>query len=135
MSSDQLEELTAQLGAAYQIFKEAEKQKEELRKAFLEATEDKGDSFSYVNSLDGNVYTRSTSKSYMLDDERLQQEDPELYEAVTYVVEQRQLKQIEDLTADQQAALQPYMYAKGSVRFLAPRQASEEELGESQIHH
>lgn len=89
--------------------------------------------FTFVNSEDGYVYGRSVSSgSIFLDEDRLQAENPELWERVTFVPEpQRQLKSFDELSKEDLAALTDFMYeGKPSVRLLPPRKATEEELSE-----
>lgn len=87
--------------------------------------------FIYVNPEDGMVYQRQVVEgSPMLDDERLQEEAPDLWEEITYIPEpERKLKPLDTLTGEQLAALQPFLYsAKPSVKLAAPRKAKPEEL-------
>jgi hypothetical protein len=87
--------------------------------------------FVYVNRDDKMVYQRQVVEgSPMLDDERLQEEAPELWEEITYVPEpERKLKSFDQLSAEQLAAVQPFLYsAKPSVKLAAPRKAKPEEL-------
>lgn len=86
---------------------------------------------SFINPEDQMVYTRQVqSGSAILDDERLQEVDPDLYEAVTYVPEpERRLKSLDDLTPSQLAKLQEFMYeGPPVVKLAAPRKAKPEEL-------
>lgn len=87
--------------------------------------------FQYVNSDDEMVYTKSiVAGSIQLDDERLKECDPDLYEQVTYVPEpERRLRPLDELPDIVLAKLQKYMYeGKPIVKFPAPRKAKAEEL-------
>lgn len=87
-------------------------------------------SFSFVNPVDGMVYQRVIVEgSPMLDDERLKEEDPEFWAEISHIPQERVMKPIEDLTQDQIAKLQEYVYtAKPTVKLAAPRKAKSEEL-------
>jgi hypothetical protein len=87
--------------------------------------------YTYLNKDDGYVYSRIVSSGGVhLDDERLQAEDPELYEAVTFEPEvKRELKSIDELTDEQIAQVQEYIYeGEPTVKLAAPREAKPEEL-------
>ncbi len=85
--------------------------------------------YTYISS-DGMVYSRQVvSGSPMLDDERLRDEDPELWEAITHIPQERVMKPLEELSDDQLAALSDFMYSgKPTVKLGAPRKAKPEEL-------
>lgn len=87
--------------------------------------------FTYVNKDLGLVFQKQVSAgSIYIDDERLAEEDPELYEQVTYIPEpQRELKQLETLPPDVLAKLTDYIYeGKPTIKLSAPRKAKDEEL-------
>lgn len=86
--------------------------------------------FSYVNEEDGQVYQRIISEGApSLDDEGLKEEQPGLWEAITQEVTRRELRPLEELTPEQQAALRPYLtMPKPQTRLGAPRRAKPEEL-------
>lgn len=87
--------------------------------------------FTYVNKELGLVFHKQVSSgSAFIDDERLAEEDPELYEAVTYVPEpERQLKNLEDLPPELLAKIADYIYeGRPTVKLTAPRKAKDEEL-------
>jgi hypothetical protein len=86
--------------------------------------------FEYVNPSDGRVYRRSVvAGSPSLDDDALQEENPELWHSITEVVVKRELKPLEDLTPEQVAELQPYItMPEPQVKLTAPRRATQEEL-------
>lgn len=89
--------------------------------------------FTYFNPDTKMIYERQIAQGApSLDDERLQEENPDLYARVTYVPEpKRQLRPLEDLADEDLAALQDYVFeGKPSVRLASPRKASEEELSE-----
>ena len=88
--------------------------------------------YSYVNKDDGFVYTKQVSSgSIFVDDERLADENPSLYEQVTVIPEpQRQLRPLEELEPELLAKLAEYMYeGPPKVSLAAPRKAKPEELG------
>lgn len=90
-------------------------------------------SYVYVNPDDRRVYTKTVvSGSVILDNERLREEDPALYEQVTYTPEpERKIKPLSELTDIQAALLQEYMYeGKPVIKLLSPRRAKPEELEE-----
>lgn len=84
--------------------------------------------FTHINKADGRVYSRQINEgAAILDDERIQEEDPELWKQITEP--QRVIKPLEKLTSEQLVALRPYIYASKPVAKLsAPRQAKPEEL-------
>lgn len=86
---------------------------------------------TYINPVDGFVYQRQVSTGgFNLDDDRLKEQDPELYEAVTYEPEvKRQLKELDELTDEQIVKIQQYMYeGQPTMKLAAPRRAKPEEL-------
>jgi hypothetical protein len=86
--------------------------------------------YTYVNPEDRQVYGRRIqSGPTTLDDERLQQEDPELYKRVTETETKRVLKDIKKLSPEDLAAVGEYIYeAKPKVQLAPPRPAKPEEL-------
>lgn len=86
--------------------------------------------YKYVNPELGLVFERQIRQgSVMLDDERLKEEQPELYEKITE--ETRVVKDFDTLDEDTVAAVQPYVYrGKPTVALPAPRKAKEEELAD-----
>lgn len=87
--------------------------------------------FTYVNKELGVVFQKQVSSgSVYIDDERLAEDDPDLYEEVTYVPEpERQLKDLESLPPNVLAQLADYIYeGKPTVKLTAPRKAKDEEL-------
>lgn len=87
--------------------------------------------YTFVNPTDGMVYTKQVSAgSIYVDDERLAQENPDLWEKVSYVPEpERQLRSLDDLAPDVLAELAEYMYeGPPKVSLPAPRKAKPEEL-------
>jgi hypothetical protein len=88
--------------------------------------------FVYVNVEDGMVYQRQVVDGPVLvDDTRLRDEDSELWEIVTFTLPWGDtiVRPLEDLEPADIADLQPYMYrGKPTVKFPAPRKATEEEL-------
>lgn len=88
-------------------------------------------SFTYVNKELKVVFQKQVSSgSIYIDDERLAEEDPELYDEVTYVPEpERQLKDLESLPPHVLAKLADYIYeGRPTVKLAAPRKAKDEEL-------
>ena len=84
--------------------------------------------YTYINPDDGMVYQRGTQESGpSLDDERLQEEDPDLWYSITKM--ERVVKDPSTWTEEQLAAVQPYMIP-GSIkaRLVPPRKAKPEEL-------
>lgn len=86
--------------------------------------------YTYVNPEDGMVYSRQVAAGKLhLDDDLLKEQDPELYERVTHIPQERQLKPFEELSDDDTAAVQDYIYeGKPTVKLGAPRKAKPEEL-------
>jgi hypothetical protein len=209
-----LTKITTELGEAYKAWKDGEKDKDELRKQFFTAIDERlaqekpaekyvtighrgmaeedarerltkkyptwkvdelrpsGDgweailvelsayaAFTFVNAADGKVYQRQVSAgSVYIDDERLLEEDPDLWFKVTEVPNrgtladllyecgvdhlevdnkidylwpesQRVLRPLDSLDADTLAALSEYIYeGKPTVKLAAPRKAKAEEL-------
>lgn len=114
--------------------------------------------FTYVNRDLGMIFQKQVSAgSIYVDDERLQEENPQLWHKVTVIpnadvirnviyecggdVDQfeglwytyqgpRELKDLSTLDADTLAALSEYIYqGKPTVKLAAPRKAKDEELG------
>lgn len=85
---------------------------------------------TFVNPEDGMVYSRRVSAGPLnFDDELLKQRDPELYERVTYLPEERQLKQLDEISGEDMAALADYLYeGKPQIKLAPPRKAKPEEL-------
>lgn len=82
-------------------------------------------SFSFEN--DGFIYQRQvTEGSLMIDDERLKEENPQLWEEIT--VPTRELKPPETLTPEQIAEVRKFFYrGKPSVKLAAPRKVKSHE--------
>lgn len=91
--------------------------------------------YQFVNPDDGQVYSRQVSSGTMhLDEERLQADDPELFEAVTYIPQERQLRSLEELEPEQVARLQEYLYeGRPRVKLAPPREAKPEEVAASNL--
>lgn len=90
-------------------------------------------SFSH-EAPDGMVYQRQVVQgAAMIDDEKIQLEDPELWDAVTYLPEpKRILRPLDQLDPELLAQLEKYIYAaKPTVKLPAPRK-KKEELDEGQ---
>lgn len=91
-------------------------------------------SFTYVNATDGMVYTRQIVEgSLLLDDKRLQAEDHELHDHVTFELPwgERVVRPFETLDSEQLSAISRYVYHdKPTVKLAPPRPAKEEELAE-----
>lgn len=86
--------------------------------------------FVHVNPEDGKLYRRNVSQGGpMLDNERLQAEDPALWKRITKPA--RTLKPIDTLPDKDLAAMQAY-FVPGQmvVKLDAPRAAKPEELGD-----
>lgn len=86
--------------------------------------EEDPDFMPYSFEHEGRVFQRQiVAGSPLLDDERLQEEDPELWEEVTFIPEpERQLRPLDELDPETLARLQTYMYeGKPTVKFPAPR--------------
>lgn len=87
--------------------------------------------FTFVNPEDGMVYQKQVvAGSVMFDDERFKEDHPKLYDVVTYVPEpKRELRPLDDLSDEQIAVIQDYVYeGKPVVKLAAPRKAKEDEL-------
>lgn len=84
--------------------------------------------FFYVNHELGLVFQRSITKGEpIVDDEALQQEDPDLYKEVVEMVPM--LKPLDEMTDKQRAGVQKYTYRKPpKQRLEPPRRAKPEEL-------
>lgn len=91
--------------------------------------------FVYVNHDDGNVYRRNVSQAGpSLDDDRLKEENPELWKRITEVKvvprqQVRVLKDLETLPNEDLAEIQEY-FVPGpmTVKLDAPRKAKPDEL-------
>jgi hypothetical protein len=88
--------------------------------------------FTFVNPEDGMVYARQQrAGSLHLDEERLREENPDLYERVTYVPDERVLRDLDEIDDEDTAVLGEYLYSdKPTMRLAPPRKAKPEELGE-----
>ena len=87
--------------------------------------------FTFVNHEDGMVYQKQVASGpVMFDDERFKQDHPMLYEVVTHVPEpKRELRPLDDLSDEQIAIIQDYIYeGKPTIKLAAPRKAKEDEL-------
>jgi len=87
--------------------------------------------FTFVNPNDGMVYQKQiVAGPVMFDDERFEKDHPTLYHVVTHVPEpERQLRPLDELSEEQIAILQDYIYeGKPVVKLAAPRKAKPEEL-------
>jgi hypothetical protein len=87
--------------------------------------------FTFVNPNDGRVYQRSVVEgSPLVDDERLQAEDPELWQRISFIPEPKPtLKPLEELSDEDLAAIRKYLYrGRPTVKLPQPRKATEEEL-------
>jgi hypothetical protein len=91
-------------------------------------------SFTFVNPEDGMVYSKQVvSGAPYLDDDLLQEMDPELYEEVTYEKVERKLRSLDELSPQQLAKVQEYIYeGKPVVKLAAPRKAKPGELAETE---
>lgn len=175
-----LENIVAELGAAYDTWKGGEKEKNELKDEFFKlATQEAGNGplaekvveikarddvqakqiaiqrypawipddirehpdregyyeiiirenpelMTFTFEHDGRVFQRQiVSGSPILDDERLQAEDPELWERITYVPEpERKLRDFDDLDPETLGALSEYLHeSKPTIKFPAPKRA------------
>lgn len=92
-------------------------------------------SYTYVNLVDEMVYVRRVDDGpTLLDDERLEIEDPTLYKQVTFELPwgARIPIPIENLKAGLQQAIAEYIYTgKPVIKLPAPRKAKAEELEEA----
>lgn len=87
--------------------------------------------FVFVNPLDKKVYRKQVvTGGTLLDEEKLQREDPELWERITFVPEpEPRIKSSEDLDPDDYAKMQKYVYpGPPQIKLAAPRKAKEHEL-------
>jgi hypothetical protein len=87
--------------------------------------------FVFVNDEDGMVYQKQVvSGPVMFDDERFEKDHPMLYHVVTHVPEpKRELRPLEDLSDEQIAIIQDYIYeGKPVIKLAAPRKAKEDEI-------
>jgi hypothetical protein len=89
--------------------------------------------YTFVNVEDGMVYQRQVVPGgQLLDDDRMREEDPDLYEEVTFELPwgDRIVRPLDALDPRTLADVQGYIYrGKPSVKLPAPRKATEEELG------
>ncbi len=92
-------------------------------------------SYTYVNLVDGMVYVRRVDDGpTLLDDERLESENPTLYKRVTYELPwgTRIPIPIDHLKVSDQKAIAEYIYTgKPIIKLPAPRKAKDEELEEA----
>jgi hypothetical protein len=87
--------------------------------------------FVFVNPVDKKVYRKQVvGGSPMLDDDALKEEDPELWERITFVPEpERRLKAQDELEAEDLAKMQKYMYpGPPTIKLAAPRKAKDQEI-------
>jgi hypothetical protein len=87
--------------------------------------------FTFVNDEDGMVYQKQVvSGPVMFDDERFEKDHPTLYHVVTHVPEpKRELRPLEDLSDEQIAIIQDYIYeGKPVIKLAAPRKTKEDEI-------
>lgn len=84
--------------------------------------------YTYINPDDGMVYERGTQEAGpSLDDERLQEEDPDLWYEITKTV--RVVRDPSTWTEEQRAAVEEYMIpGEIKARLVPPRKAKPEEL-------
>jgi hypothetical protein len=89
-------------------------------------------SWQYINPDDGMVYTKSVQDgSLMLDDERLAEEDPILYESLFWDAPwgDRMMMPLDKLSPTKFSKIKRFVYnAKPQVKLLAPRKAKADEL-------
>lgn len=90
--------------------------------------------YSYVNVSDGMVYTRQVVDGpQLLDDDRLEQEDPHLFATATIELPWgvTMVRPFDTLHPDDLAAISKYLYRGApTVKLPAPRRAKDEELAE-----
>jgi hypothetical protein len=86
--------------------------------------------YTFVNPEDRTVYSRSIRAGKVsIDDDSLAADNPDLYEQITIEVTERQLRPLEELTPEQVAEIQQYIYeGKPQVVLSQPRTAKPEEL-------
>jgi hypothetical protein len=87
--------------------------------------------FSYVNPDDNMIYQKQVvAGPVLLDDEKFKKDHPKLYEIVTYMPEpKRELRPLDELSGEQIAILQDYIYeGKPVIKLAAPRKIKENEL-------
>lgn len=89
--------------------------------------------YTFINPEDQMVYSRQVVAGKLnFDDELLKKRDPELYERVTYIPQDRQLRNLSELDDEDIAAVQEYIYeGKPIIKLGSPRKAKPEELEES----
>lgn len=85
---------------------------------------------TYVNKEDGRVYGRTIKEGNpQLDDERLREDDPELWERITHVQETRVLDDMDEISKGDFAKMKKYFVpGKLTVSMLTPRKAKPDEL-------
>ena len=131
---NELNEVTTLLGSSYKKMKESEKEKNRLKEEFFRMIDNRvgeGEAFEYVNKTDGLVYSRQISNGApLLDDERLREEDPELWDQITYIPEpERTLKPLDELDPELLAKVGSYLITgRVTTKLGAPRKAKPEEL-------
>lgn len=88
--------------------------------------------FAFVNKEDGMVYQRTVVEGpVLLDDERMKAENPELWQAISREKTVVEVIPFEELDPEVLEQLSGYLYqGQPTVKFLAPRPAREDELGE-----
>lgn len=88
------------------------------------------EAYSYVNKETGMVFRRTVrAGSLSLDDERMKEIDPKLYEEVTQEIVTRELRPLEELSPDQKQRVESFLIeGKPRVVLEAPRKAKDEEL-------
>ncbi len=86
--------------------------------------------FSYTNKTLKKTFTKQIAAGTPeVDSDKLKSRDPDLWERIT--VPARELRPLEDLTPDDLAALQEYIYpGKPQIKLAQPRKAKPEELNE-----
>lgn len=89
-------------------------------------------SYTYINPIDGLVYTHSVAESApSVDMERLKSEDPHLWQTITFQppLPERQLKPLDDLTEVQKDKLRNFLTPPAlQHKMLSPRKPKPEEL-------
>lgn len=90
--------------------------------------------FTYVNTTDEMVYSRQIVEGgQLLDDDRLEREDPDLFATVTIELPWgvTMVRPFETLATETLGAISKYIYRdKPTVKLPPPRAAKEEELAE-----
>jgi hypothetical protein len=87
---------------------------------------------TYVNREDGVVYGRTVKEANpSLDDERLREQDPELWERISHTEEVRVLNDLETISKADFAKMKKYFVpGKLTVSLMTPRKAKPDELDE-----